>query len=269
MWARDLLRNKKHSHNMALPLAGKVALVTGASRGIGAAIARRLASDGANVVVNYVSNDAAAEEVVNSINKGASHGKGRAVSVKADVGAKDGGPGLLQETVRQFGKLDILVLNAAVQNLAALADVSEEVFDRNFQVNVRAPFFTVKAAAPLMKAGGRIIMFSTSLTHNSMIAPNYLVYAATKGAVEQMVRVLAKDLGAKGLTVNAISPGPTDTDLYNAGKTQQILDTIANMHPLKRIGKPDEVSSVVAFLARDDSSWVNGQNILVNGGFNV
>ncbi|GBE89711.1 Versicolorin reductase 1 [Sparassis crispa] len=254
---------------MTLPLAGKVALVTGASRGIGAAISRRLAADGANVVVNYVSNPSAAAAVVDSINAQTARGGGRAISVKADVGSTERGAHLIQETIREFGKLDILVLNAGIMGNASLTEVTEEFFDRHFQVNVKAPFFMVKAAAPLMKSGGRIILFSTSLTQNSMIAPNYLVYAATKGAVEQMTRVLSKDLGAKGLTVNAISPGPIDTDLFRTGKTEQVFNAIANMHPLKRVGQPDEVSPAVAFLARDDASWVNGQILMVNGGFTV
>ncbi|KAH9929637.1 hypothetical protein B0H21DRAFT_826172 [Amylocystis lapponica] len=248
---------------MASLLAGKVAIVTGSSRSIGAAVARRLASDGANVVVNYVSNAAAADGVVASIN---SAGPGKAVSVRADVSTVAGGKSLLDAAFSHFGALDILVLNAGIMGSAALADVSEEFYDSHFNTNVKAPFFLVQAAAPRMKAGGRVIFFSTSLTRNSMITPTYLVYAATKGAVEQMMRVLAKDLGARGITVNTVSPGPIDTDLFRAGKPEQLLQMIAGTHPLKRIGEPDEVSPVVAFLAREEASWVNGHNIFVNGG---
>ncbi|KAI0924128.1 hypothetical protein AcW1_006331 [Taiwanofungus camphoratus] len=254
---------------MALPLAGKTAIVTGSSRSIGAAVARRLAADGANVVVNYVSNASAAASVVDSINAGATSGAGKAISVQADVGSTKGTQRLLDEAIRIFGKLDILVLNAAVMGSAALADVSEEFFDKHFNVNVKAPFFMIKAAAPLMKEGGRIILFSTSLTRASAIAPNYLVYAATKGAIDQMTRVLAKDLGARGITVNTVSPGPIDTDMFREGKPEQLINLIANQHPQKRIGQPDEVSPVVSFLASEQASWVNGQNLMVNGGYAV
>ncbi|KAH9940610.1 hypothetical protein B0H21DRAFT_574698 [Amylocystis lapponica] len=254
---------------MTSPLAGKVAVVTGSSRSIGAAVARRLAADGANVIVNYVSNGAAADTVVESINNNPAPGTGKAVSVQADVATAKGGQRLLDAAFSTFGGLDILVLNAAVMENATLQEVSEEFFDRHFTVNVKAPFFLVQAAAPRMKAGGRIILFSTSLTRNSMLTPNYLVYVATKGAVDQITRVLAKELGPRGITVNTVSPGPIDTDMFRDGKTEQVISALAAMHPLKRIGEVDEVSPVVAFLAREDANWVNGQILLVNGGFTV
>ncbi|PCH36518.1 NAD(P)-binding protein [Wolfiporia cocos MD-104 SS10] len=251
---------------MSFPLAGKAALVTGSSRSIGAAIARRLAADGANVVVNYVSNASAAASVVDAINKS---GGGRAISVQADVAEKEGIQRLLDETLREFGRLDILVLNAAVMGYGTIAEVTEEEFDRHFNVNVKAPFLTIKAAAPLMKEGGRIILFGTSLTRNSAVPANYLCYVATKGAIDQMTRVLAKDLGARGITVNTIAPGPIDTDMFREGKPQSLIDFFSNAHPQKRIGQPDEVSTVVAFLASDQASWVNGQILMVNGGYTV
>jgi len=131
---------------------------------------------------------------------------------------------------------------------------------------VKAPLFMVKAAAPHMNAGSRIIFLSTSLTRNSMITPNYLVYTATKGAVEQMMRVLAKELGPRGITVNTVSPGPTDTELFREGKSEQLINMIAGTAPLKRLGQVDEISPVVAFLASEEARWVNGHNIFVNGG---
>ncbi|OSX64509.1 hypothetical protein POSPLADRAFT_1045539 [Postia placenta MAD-698-R-SB12] len=251
---------------MALPLAGKVAIVTGSSRGIGAAIARRLGADGANVLINYASDAAAAASVVDAIN---SAGAGTARAVQADVSATADTQRLLDEAFNVWGRLDILVLNAAIMGYGTLAEVTEEAYERHFNLNVKAPLFTVKAAAPLMKEGGRVVLFSTSLTRASTVPPNYLLYVSTKGAVDQMTRVLAKDLGARGITVNTVSPGPIDTDLFRAGKTEQIINFVANQHPGKRIGVPDEVSPVVAFLASAQASWVNGQNIMVNGGFAV
>jgi len=251
---------------MSTSLAGKVAIVTGSSRSIGAAIAQRLAEDGANVIINYVSNHYAADEVVNSIN---SKGKGKAVGVRADVSTVGGANILLEEAVKAFGKLDILVLNAGIMGSKVLADVNEEFFDSHIRINVKGPLFLTKAATPLLPAGGRIIFFSSSLTKASNVLPNALVYLASKGAIEQIARVLAKDLGARGITVNTISPGPVDTPLFREGKSEQQIQFIAGLNPQKRIGLPDEIAPVVAFLAGPAATWVNGQNILVNGGFVV
>ncbi|TFK52655.1 NAD(P)-binding protein [Heliocybe sulcata] len=249
-----------------MSLAGRVAVVTGSSRSIGASIAKRLAKDGASVVVNYVSNSAAAEEVISEIN---SKGPGKAIGVKADVSSISGAQALLDETVKQFGKLDILVLNAGVMASKVLAETDEKNFDDHININVKGPLFLTKAAAPLLTAGGRIIFFSTTLTKASGVLPNALAYVASKGAVEQIARVLAKDLGARGITVNTVSPGPVDTPLFREGKTEQQIQFIANLNPSKRLGQPDEISPVVAFLSSAEAGWVNGQNIQVNGGFVV
>jgi len=251
---------------MSTPLAGKVAIVTGSSRSIGAAIAQRLAEDGANVIVNYISNSHAADEVINAIN---SKGKWKAVGVKADVSSVAGVTTLLEETVKAFGKLDILVLNAGIMGSRVLADVDEQFFDSHIQINVKGPLFLTKAAVPLLPAGGRIIFFSSSLTKASSVLPNALVYVASKGAIEQIARVLAKDLGSRKITVNTISPGPVDTALFREGKTEQQIQFIAGLNPEKRLGLPEEIAPAVAFLVSPAATWINGQNILVNGGFVV
>jgi len=251
---------------MALPLLGKVAIVTGSSRSIGAAIVHRLADDGANVVVNYVSNSQAADEVTNAIN---ARGKGKAIGVKADVSSIAGANHLLEESVKAFGKIDILVLNAGIMGSRTLADLDEQIFDAHIHINVKGPLFLTKAAAPLLPAGGRIIFFSSSLTKASTVLPNALVYVASKGAIEQISRVLAKDLGSRGITVNTVSPGPVDTPLFREGKSEQAIQFIAGLNPSKRLGLPEEIAPTVAFLASPDAAWINGQNILVNGGFVV
>ncbi|KAL4251236.1 short-chain dehydrogenases/reductases (SDR) family protein [Abortiporus biennis] len=249
----------------SLPLEGRVALVTGSSKGIGASIVKRLAADGASVVINYARSAQAAEELASSINAG---GVGKAIAVQADVSSITEAKRLLETTVSHFGKIDILVLNAGLMDYGTLAQITETSFDDHFNINVKVPLFLAQAAAPLMQAGGRIIFFSTSLTMNSAVPPNYLIYVATKGSVEQIVRVLAKDLGAKGINVNAVAPGPTDTDLFRNGKTEAQFKFFESLHPQKRIGQPDEIAPVVAFLSKEESSWVNGQTIFVNGGFN-
>ncbi|KAI0630632.1 NAD-P-binding protein [Trametes polyzona] len=251
---------------MSSSLAGKVAIITGSSRSIGAATAVRLASFGANVVINYVSNAASAQAVADSINKA---GPGKAIIVKADVGSLADNKRLVEETVRAFGKVDIVILNAGVMDNQTLQDVTEETYDRQFDTNVKGPLFLVQDAAKHMSAGGRVIFFSTSVAHASGVLPNYLVYAATKGAVEQLTRVLAKDLGARGITVNTVAPGPIDTDLFRNGKTEQQINFFAGLHPQKRLGTADEVSNVVSFLVSEEASWVNGQTLMVNGGFAV
>ena len=241
-------------------LIGKVALVTGASRGIGRAIALRLARDGAAVVVNYAGNAEAARSVVAEVEAGG----GRAVAVQADVGVVADVARLFDEAIGHFGKLDILVNNAGIILYKPLAEVTEEEFDRLFAVNVKGTFFCCQQAARRMADGGRIVNFSSSTT--ALMLPTYSAYVATKGAVEQLSHVLAKELGPRGITVNVVSPGPTDTELFGQGKTEEDKRRFAQMAALGRLGTPEDIADVVAFLASDEARWVTGQNLRANGG---
>jgi len=241
-------------------LGGKVALVTGASRGIGRAIAVRLAHDGAAVVVNYSGNHKAASETVAAVEAA----RGRAIAVQGDVGKVGDIEQLFDAAFEHFGKLDILVNNAGVMFNKPVADVTEEEYDRIFVVNVKGTFFACQQAARRMADGGRIINFSSSTT--AMMLPTYGTYVATKGAVEQMSHVLAKELGPRGITVNVVSPGPTDTELFGQGKTEQDKQRFAQMAALGRLGQPQDIADVVALLVSDEARWITGQNIRANGG---
>ena len=265
---------------MSLPLEGKVAVVTGSSRNIGAAIAKRLADDGAHVVVNYNGSKDAADELVQKIEE---EGNGKAIAIQGYVSSLEGGRRLIEQTVEHYGKLDILVLNAGLMQNLPLDAITEKHFDEHFNINVKVPLFMVKAASKHLQAGecctnslclpaderiplgGRVFFFSSATTRFSGVPPNYLVYTATKGAIEQMTRVLAKDLGARGVTVNAIGPGPVDTDMFRNGKSEQLISFFANLHPQKRIPQTEEIAPIVAFLSRDEAGWINGQTIFVNG----
>ena len=241
-------------------LAGKVALVTGASRGIGRAIALKLANNGASVVVNYVGNADKAQEVVTEIEKL----QAQAISVQADVSKVADIHKLFDQTIEKFGKVDILVNNAGITFYKLTTEVTEEDFDKIFAINVKGTYFACQQAAQRMAEKGRIINFSSSTT--AMMLPKYGAYVATKGAVEQMTRVLAKELGEKDITVNVISPGPTDTELFRQGKTEEQINHFAQMAALGRLGQVQDLADVVAFLASDEARWITGQNIRVNGG---
>ncbi|EOO02489.1 putative nad-p-binding protein [Phaeoacremonium minimum UCRPA7] len=235
---------------MTTSLSGKVALVTGSSRSIGAGIAKRFAEDGANVVVNYVSNSQAAGRLVDSIN---ARRAGAAIAIKGDVSTVVGGQRLLYETVKSYGKIDIIVLNAAIMGSKPLAEIDEQFFDDHMNANVKGQLFLVKAAAP----------------HLTSVLPDALVYIATKGAIEQLSRALAKDFGVRGITVNTVSPGPTDTELFRKGKTESFINYIASQTPSNKLGQPEDIASVISFLASPAAGWINGQNIVANGGFVV
>ena len=242
-------------------LSGKVALVTGSSRGIGRAIVERLSRQGASVAINYFSNSDKAEEVVAGI---VSNG-GSAVALQADVSRLKDIQRLFEHTLAHFERLDIVVNNAGIRISKDVTDIVEEEFDRLFAINVKGTFFSCQLAARRMSDNGRIINVSSAVTR--MMLPGYAIYSASKGAVDQITRVLAKELGERRITVNAVAPGPVDTELLRDGKTEEQLQLMAQMAALGRIGNVEDIADVVAFLASDDARWITGQTIHVNGGY--
>ncbi len=238
----------------------RVAIVTGASKGIGASIARRLAKDGIAVVVNYATNAQAADDIVSQI---AAAG-GRAVAIKADIAAPDGMIRLFDAAEQNFGGTDILVNNAGIMELSPIRDADDATFERMVSVNIGGVFRGLREGARRLRDGGRIISFSSSVV--GLSPPTYGIYAATKAATEAMTHILAKELGPRGITVNAVAPGPVETELFMKGKSEALVKTIVSMNPLGRLGQPDDIAGLVAFLAGPDGFWVNGQVIRANGG---
>jgi 3-oxoacyl-[acyl-carrier protein] reductase len=241
-------------------LENKVALVTGASRGIGAAIAKQLANAGAKVVVNYAGNAQAADEVVAAI-RGSG---GEALAVQGDVSKVTEVKRLFDTALNHFGRLDILVNNAGVILYKKLAEITDEEFERLLGINVKGVFYALREAATRLADGGRIINFSSTTTR--MMLPTYSAYVATKGAVEQLTRVFAKEMGVRGITVNVVSPGPVNTELFTTGKSEEDIKRMANLAALGRIGEPEDIARVVCFLASDEAGWISGQNLGANGG---
>jgi 3-oxoacyl-[acyl-carrier protein] reductase len=240
--------------------AQRVAIVTGASKGIGAAIARRLARDAIAVVVNYATSAGAADEVVAAITAEG----GTALAVKADIASATGIANLFDAAHDAFGGIDILVNNAAVMMLSPLVEVDDATFQAQVDTNFGGVFRGMREAGRRLRDGGRIVNFSSSVV--GAYQPTYGVYAATKAAIEAMTHVFAKELGARGITVNAVAPGPVETALFMNGKSDELVRTIVNTIPLKRLGQPEDIASLVAFLASPEGGWVNGQTIRANGG---
>jgi 3-oxoacyl-[acyl-carrier protein] reductase len=243
-------------------LEGKVALVTGSSRGIGAAIAERLAADGASVVVNYVKAQPEAEAVAERARRSGV----RAIVAKADVGDPMQAARLVEDAVMQMGRLDILVNNAVLLTLEPLGAIDPARVRAQFATNVEGVIATVQAAiAHLPSDGGRVINVSSLVASHAL--PGATVYAATKGALDAMTRVWARELGPKGVTVNSVAPGPVETDLMRANSDDATRAIFVQRTSLGRIGTPDDIADVVAFLASGDGRWVTGQVLAATGGF--
>lgn len=239
----------------------KTALVTGASRGIGRAIAERLAQEGFTVIVNYAGNASAADEAVQSI---IANG-GSAVAIQADVASEDDVSRLFSAAKTVTGQLDVVVHSAGIMPMAKITPDGLADFDKVIHTNLRGAFLVLANAAQAVSDGGRIIALSTSVIAKSF--PAYGPYIASKAGVEGLVHVLANELRGRNITVNAVAPGPTGTDLFFNGKSEEQISAIAKLAPLERIGTPEEIAGAVAALAGPDGSWINSQVIRVNGGF--
>ncbi|SFA81677.1 SDR family oxidoreductase [Algoriphagus aquimarinus] len=241
-----------------MKLKDKVILVTGSSKGIGKEIAMTLAKEGAKIVVNHSNSEDKAREVVETIRNNG----GEAIAIKADVSNKEEVIQLFDQTLAHFGKLDVLVNNAGIMENKLLKDNTQEDFSRQFDVNVRGIFNTLQEANSKLADNGNIINFSSSTV--KLMLPSYALYSASKAAVEQMTRVFSKEIG-RGISVNAIAPGPTETDLFISGKSQEFIEQLKSMNAFKRLAQPSDIAKVVLFLATDDSKWISGQVIGANG----
>jgi 3-oxoacyl-[acyl-carrier protein] reductase len=237
------------------------AIVTGASGGIGRAVAQRLARDGFAIVVNYAGGASKAEETVSTIESAG----GRAIAVQADVANATDVERLFKLTVDKFGTVEVVVNCAGIMPLKPIAEGDTDLFDKVIATNLRGTFLVLAQAAKHVGSGGRIIAFSTSVIAKSF--PNYGPYIASKAGVEGLVHVLANELRGRNITVNAVAPGPVATELFLAGKSEAQIDQLKRLPPLERLGQPDDIASVVSFLAGPDGAWVNAQVLRANGGF--
>jgi 3-oxoacyl-[acyl-carrier protein] reductase len=240
-------------------MTNRVAIVTGASGGIGRDVAVRLGRDGMAVGVHYAGNRQRGQEAADAVK----HAGGRAIVVAADVAEQDQVEALFDAVEGEFGGIDVVVNTAGVMSLSPLTELNLDDFDRMHRTNVRGTFVVSQQAARRVRRGGAIINFSTSVTKIAL--PGYTAYAATKGAVDAMTLILAKELRGRDITVNAVAPGPTATPLFLDGKPQEVIDRLKSMPPLERLGEPADIAEAVAFLA-GPARWVNGQVIYVNGG---
>jgi 3-oxoacyl-[acyl-carrier protein] reductase len=240
--------------------SNRVAIVTGASRGIGAAVAERLAADGLTVVINYSGDVKSAEALAKKIEaKG-----GRALTAKADVSDAGAVRGMFDAAEAAFGGVDVLVNNAGIMKLARIADSDDALFDQQIAINLKGSFNAMREAAKRLRDGGRIVNFSTSVVGIKL--ETYGVYAATKAAIETMTSILSKEMRGRNITVNAVAPGPVGTELFLNGKSQELIDHMAKMNPLQRLGTPQDIAATVSFLAGPDGGWINGQVLRANGG---
>lgn len=243
-------------------LQGKIAIVTGGTRGIGEAIVNVLAKKGASIVVNYTSSEDRAKSLVKQIIEAG----GKAISIQADVGAVDGAKKIVDATIKEFGKIDIIVNNAAVATFQGLDEVEIDEYERQYNVNVRGPLLLVKESKPHLQENGRIINISSVSARFGM--PGSSIYAGTKGALESMSRVWAHELGSKNITSNSINPGPVSTDMAMAQPAEIIksLEQIVQTAALKRFASVEEIANVAAFLASPESQWITGDVLNANGG---
>jgi 3-oxoacyl-[acyl-carrier protein] reductase len=240
--------------------SSKVAIVTGASRGIGAAIAERLAGDGFAVVINYAGDTKSAETLARAIEARG----GRAITAKADVSDPGAVRGMFDATEAAFGGVDVLVNNAGIMKLARIADSDDALFDQQIAINLKGSFNAMREAGRRLRNGGSVVNFSTSVVGTRL--ETYGVYAATKAAIETMTAILSKEMRGRAITVNAVAPGPTATDMFLNGKSAELIDRLAKMNPMERLGTTADIASVVAFLVGPDGAWINGQVLRANGG---
>lgn len=238
----------------------RVAIVTGGSGGIGRASAKRLAQDGYAVVVHYAGNQGAADAAVNDV---ATAG-GQGVAIQADVADENAVKALFDQAEEQFGGVDVVVHTAGQMKLAPLAELDLAELDLQHRINIRGTFVVCQQAVRRLRGGGSIVNFSTSVV--GLAFPTYSAYSASKGAVEALSLILARELRGRDITVNAVAPGPTATPLFFEGKDQDEIDKSASQSPLERLGTPEDIAEVVAFLAGPQGHWVNGQTIRANGG---
>jgi 3-oxoacyl-[acyl-carrier protein] reductase len=240
----------------------QVAIVTGSSRGIGAAVAKRLAADGLAVIINYAGHSADANKVVEEIQAAG----GRAAAIRADVAVPAEVAAMFDQAISLFGGVDVLINNAGIMQpgMTTLADTDDDLFDRLVAINLKGTFNTMRIAARKLRQGGRIVNFSSSV--KALALPGYSIYAATKAAVETMTNIFAKELRGRNITVNAVAPGPTATDLFLKDKTPEQIAHLAKLAPMERLGRPEDIAAAVSFLVGPDGSWVDGQTLRVNGG---
>jgi 3-oxoacyl-[acyl-carrier protein] reductase len=241
-------------------LKQKSVIVTGSSRGIGRAIALRLASEGYAVTVNYAGNRKAADEVIVQIESTG----GRAIAIQADVSKSEEIVELFDATEKVFGRIDAVVNNAGIMQTKNVSETEDELFDHTFAINVRGVFLSLREAANRLQKGGRIVNFSTSST--ALALPGYATYCASKAAVEVYTNILAKELRGRDITVNTVAPGPVGTELFLEGKSPELVARLASLNPFNRLGDPEDIARVVSFLLSDEAGWINGQTIRANGG---